>query len=120
MQVVRQCAEDQLKTLSPKAMHAGIWKTAKHSGRLHHMSSISHVHAHLTAAQRASLTSEELRVADLNEVADAAAKKRALELQVDASLRAEYRNKVDESRAYELVQKIDSFQERFYQNFDED
>ena len=97
MQVVRQCAEDQLKTLSPKAMYAGICKTAKHSGHLQHMSSINPVHAHLTAAQRENLTSEQLLVAELNEVADAAAKKRALELQVDASFRAEYRNKVDES-----------------------
>ena len=79
-------------------MYAGVWKTAEHSGHLQHMCSINHVHAHLTAAQRENLTSEQLLVAELNEVADAAAKKRARELQVDASLRAEYRNKVAESR----------------------
>ena len=49
MQAVRQGSTEELSNLSPKAMCAGVWKTAKHSGHLHHMTSISHVQAHVTS-----------------------------------------------------------------------
>ena len=52
MQAVRQGSPQELMKLSPKAMYAGIWKTAQHAG-LHHMIKISHIRAHRTEAERA-------------------------------------------------------------------
>ena len=97
VQAVRQGSPQELAKLSPKAMYAGVWKTAKHVG-LHHMTKISHVRAHRTEAQRALLSAEEVKVSDLNEAADNAAKERAQALQVDESLRADYKKKVAEAR----------------------
>ena len=93
MQAVRQGSPQELMKLSPKAMYAGIWKTAKHAG-LHHVTKISHVRAHRTEAERACLSDEELKASDLNEAADAAAKERAKSLRVDTTLLADYKKKL--------------------------